>query len=208
MRLVVTLEAVQVSDEWRISGCVVRPIEDAQRVVRWLFEGEELGVEWELKWALLYTTEGVVWMKYESGKWVSAVDEFSEIVPPLEEQYLVRAHIFGPEAEIRLWRRHDGLAAVSIVDDDSSDLPQWLRPADQRLLLFGNTVLDATESGFSLIATRSGSRQVVPLPEESLQVSDNFRRPRLRVRQYFAQDPEYGLSIPQLTRLVDLEVES
>ncbi len=190
-------------------GLEIRELENPDDLLDWLLGGDEPADQSHhdlvngLRWALVYTTESIVWGKIQDGRWTLASSVFPDtLVSPTHDNFL-RVRMFGPRLEVRIWRHEEQLIGRVLADQPSFQGPEWLEPCEQEFLLVGDT-LERSSDRFSLVIGRSGSQQVLPVSVEPDTSGRLSRRPRLVVKHYFGSDPETGETKRVVSRLVDL----
>ena len=156
----------------------------------------ELAGEHHLRWLLAHADDGVIWgQTRDNGLHLSSA-VFPSISPPLRAKTLQQARLFGPEAELLLWKSEDSWQARIIRDGSGEDGEYY----DETHLLWGTDV-EEWQDGFALLREgREGLRHAPPLLE-------NVHLPmHLRVRHYLAYDPD-GQAYMAYSRLVALETQ-
>lgn len=158
----------------------------------------------ELRWLLAWSDGGVTWGRRAGVGWRLSSAPFPEASPPIEEPALQELRLFGPEAEIRLWRADGGFQGRRIADAPGEDLQPPVTPRNESWLLVGDR-LAAVRDGFALVNGRAGRRQALPLPLETDENQAERTLPwRLEIRHHFEQSPETGAVRVALTRLLDV----
>lgn len=152
----------------------------------------------EFHGALAHLDDGLAWARYDTGagRWRQGHEAFPELAPMIAAEPLRELRLFGPTGEVLIWRGPADLCGRLLTDAD----PGWA--LDESRILRGERVLADPVQGFTPIADRSGSRQVVPLVIERRDLQ--ARRIRLKVRQYFERDRETGALRIAAARLVEL----
>ncbi len=166
----------------------------------WLLgEKEPSNLKAQLRWALLFCMDGVVWGRLEEGKWILSSMIFPEICLEPSAEKILEFRIFGPEAEILVWRAENVFKGRLLKDEVEREpfvpLPEW------RVLL-GNRLLEEPRRGFSRVGSPEGREQVVPL-ECSFEDFKEGRWPlRLLLKHYLVRDEETGALRVAVSRLV------
>mgnify|MGYP000051418742 CR=1 FL=1 len=174
-------------------------VQDVAIPERWVDEPAsvlaELARQYRLRWLLAHADDGVIWGEVRDGRLHLSCDVFPSISPPLRAITLQQVRLFGPEAELLLWKDENGWRARIIQDRSGND-----EGYDETYLLWGTTI-EKWQDGFALLREgREGLRHAPPLPE-------NVHLPvRLRVRHYLAYDPD-GQACVAYSRLVALEIQ-
>ncbi|MGQ9825201.1 MAG: type III-D CRISPR-associated protein Csx19, partial [Desulfotomaculales bacterium] len=144
---------------------------------------------------------------------VTAREFFGEkAAPPLRVQTIQQARLFGPEAEIRVWRNENSFQACRIEDEPGGMKESF----DEVHLLWGTKCLERCD-GFTLVAEGSrGFVHGVPLfvPDDAFESETSetsgrrrSRHPlRLRVRHYIEYDQD-GMAYISLSRLTGIWYE-
>ncbi|MEM3485508.1 MAG: CRISPR-associated protein Csx19 [Candidatus Methanomethyliaceae archaeon] len=158
-------------------------------------------------WLLAYADNGVIWGELRDGALCTANDVFPALSPPLRATTLQQAHLFGANAEVRVWRTGKGFNACRLEDHPSDDD----EALDQIYLLWGTGIKEQSK-GFALVTEgRQGLAHAVPLPVSEADFSTEARirtHPlRLRVRHYVAYDEASGWAFFPQSRLVELFVK-
>ncbi len=193
-----------------LAGCRLRTLghEESRACLDWLL-GRTDSPDWTaglgIRWALAHADDGVTWGRRdaETGAWRFGNDVCPEVSPRLRAVTLQELRLFGPAGEILIWRTDSGLRGRVIEDEDAGEgAPQ---PAEERRILLGDRVRDVFDGGFTRLVSRTGAEQVVPVAVDDRDL--RARRLRLRVRHYFATDPESGAVRAAATRLVAVELD-
>lgn len=146
-----------------------------------------------LRWLLAQADDGVIWGKLDdSDRLVTSHDaaqgnpQAEAICPPLRDQTLQQARLFGENAELLLWRNGDGMMRARLIrdlsDGEESAMDQWEEAIDEVHLLWGmgKPPVPLTK-GFSLWTHGAeGLRHAVP-------VTAGEKPPELQVRHYLAR---------------------
>jgi len=144
---------------------------------------------------LAFADDGIIWGYISNNQVHLSSEAFPTVSPPLREETLQQAHLFGPTGEVRLWRSpHEGWQAV-LIQDQPSEQEDAL---DEFYFLWGAPG-DESAQGFTLLLEKGrGFRQAVPL-------TDTAKVVKLHVRHYLAYDDTTGSAYIALSRLVSLE---
>ncbi len=152
---------------------------------------------YRMKWLLAHADDGVIWGEVrDDGLHLSSDifpnDDSPAIFPPLRAVTLQQAHLFGPSAELLLWR--DGVDwRARMIQDGLGENGEYF---DESHLLWGDRAEDHKD-GFLLVRQgNEGLRHAPPLPQAELPA-------RLQVRHYLAYDPD-GQAYVAFSRLVAL----
>jgi CRISPR-associated protein (TIGR03984 family) len=190
-----------------IVGCTITTIE-ADECLKWLtwIDGKtnEPPREGNFQWLLAHCDDGVTWGRFDSSGWQLGSQVFSDLCPEISEKNLLELRLFGPKAEILIWRNEDSLSGRLLADDTPLERKNPANPMDQDLVLLGDrTVSTTTQNGFTHIGDERGAEQVVPI--QCVEIFGSKRWPlRLKVRHYFEEDDSSGSVRVATTRLVDL----
>jgi CRISPR-associated protein (TIGR03984 family) len=157
---------------------------------------------------LAYADDGVIWGKIDQGQLLTSRDAFpgKDISPPLRPLTLQQIRLFGPNAELLLWRAESEWQARLIVEGTGEKTEFF----DEWQILWG-TRREAVQEGFTLVADGAlGHRHAPPVEvSDGLFTSDENRRPlRLQVRHYLESAPDSGLLRVALSRLVRVTDET
>lgn len=139
---------------------------------------------------LAQADDGVIWGRFENGSLLTRGRE-------LRLATLQAARLFGPQAELFIWRTNEGFAArlIDAEPPSSEEDPAWF---DELHLLWGQPA-GRPQDGFTpLEEGAEGLRHAPPL-----ELVGN-ERAALRVRHYLDYD-EMGQAYISFSRLVDLE---
>lgn len=140
----------------------------------------ELAQRYTLRWLLAHADDGVIWGELRADRLHLSGDAFPAISPPLRAATLQQARLFGPQAEILLWK-DNGVWFGRLIRDDANEVEDAF---DETHLLWGTDV-EARQDGFTLLREgKEGLRHAPPLPDDAqLPV-------RLQVRHYVAYDAD------------------
>lgn len=166
------------------------------------------------RYLLAHTDAGIIWGRVNdpdtNPNILTSADVFGARLGKarLELYLLWELRLFGPNAEVHLWRSGDAWQARCIEDGGAVN-DQVL---EERHILWGDQA-EARDQGFTLLVDGSeGLRHAVPLdvPDTAFeQKRHQERKPRplrLVMRHYLEHD-HYGNARIALSRLVDLEVK-
>jgi CRISPR-associated protein (TIGR03984 family) len=154
---------------------------------------------------LSHAEEGVIWGRFEKGKLVTSDMAFSERrMPKLRLATLWQCRMFGPRAEVLLWRDDAAWRARRVSDTvDAAALA-----LDEAQMLWGDQVEERNQvERFTLV--RDGAEELfhaVPCLLDNAVFSDDVRPLRLVVRHYVEHGGD-GLGRIVLSRLVTLREE-
>ena len=157
----------------------------------------------ELTTLLAFLDDGVVWGKYETGiPWVTS-DQAQPGLPALRLKTLQELHLFGPQAELLLFRKTEGEYWLRIIEENIGQ-PDFLESFDELQFLWGDNAQPA-KKGFTLLS--EGAQGLChAIPCEITRKDGQDQLPRLRVRHYLNPDSE-PLARVVVSRCVGLEVE-
>jgi CRISPR-associated protein (TIGR03984 family) len=190
-----------------IFSCAITTIE-ADECLKWLTwirnESNKPPRLENFRWLLAHCDDGVTWGWFDSPGWQLGSQVFSDLCPEISEKNLLELRLFGPDAEVLIWKNDDVLSGRLLADDAPLERKDPANPMDQDLVLLGDrTVSTTTQNGFTHIGDERGAEQVVPI--ECIAIFERRRWPlRLKVRHYFEKDNNSGTVRVAATRLVDL----
>jgi len=145
-------------------------------------------------WFLAHADDGVIWGEVRADGLHLSGDAFPQISPPLRAVTLQQARLFGPNAELLLWK-NDAAWRARLVQDGAGEDGEYY---DETHLLWG-TAMEEQRDGFTLLREgKEGLRHAPPLPPAV------HLPARLRVRHYLAYDPD-GQAYIACSRLVGIE---
>lgn len=191
-------------------GCDLTPLTPAQgeQVWEWAVAGGPAvaGLP-ETHWLLAHCHGGVVWGRRDGAGWQLGHSAFPRLVPVLAKDSVLQLRLFGPAAEVLLWRSGSGLSGrilASTGNEVASDHP--LRPREECQVLIGDRLWRElpARNGFTAVADATGSRHVVPLTCTADDFRGHWSPLRLRVQHYLAMHPEHGTVRTVASRLVDV----
>lgn len=153
-----------------------------------------------LNYLLAYADDGVIWGEVRDEGLALSGEAFADYSPPLKLVTLQHARLFGPEAEVLLWRTEDGFAARLLTEIDS-DQTSCL---EEQYLLWGTaTANEESHNGFFLLAEgKQGLRHSPPIKPISKNGKE-IERLSLTVRHYLDHDDD-GQTYIKVSRLVTL----
>jgi CRISPR-associated protein (TIGR03984 family) len=99
-----------------------------------------------LRWFLAHADDGVIWGEFRPDGLHTSSDAFPDISPPLRAETLQQMRLFGPLAELLVWREGSHCQA-RLIRDDAGELQEFL---DEAHLLWGNTA-EQKKDGFVLL---------------------------------------------------------
>lgn len=88
------------------------PVEDAA-FTQWIIDQAR---RYNLQYALVYADDGVIWGFFDNGRWSWSSDAFSNVSPPLRLLTLQQARLFGPTAEMLIWRESHQMRGRVLVE--------------------------------------------------------------------------------------------
>lgn len=150
-----------------------------------------LAAEHELTYLLAYHDDGVVWGRFNDGRWALSSDHF-EVSPAFRTRTLQECRVFGQNAELLVWREGQQLHGSLLREGQGSSLLCF----ERHYLLWGDSIADR-QDGFTLLREGAeGLYHAVPLANA---------RPRaaLVIRHYVDYDAQNQAYI-KWSRLVDL----
>lgn len=159
------------------------------------------------RWLLAHSDDGVNWGKFD-GKGltvshdVAGADE-KQYVPELDTARLLEVRLFGPDAELLLWRTPTGMNG-RLLTDQGIDAEIEVRM--EKRLLWGVQTDKNLEQGFIVVSEADGLRHVVPWEVKETQPGPQAsptHRLYLKVKHYLDFD-EDGQAFVAASRLVDI----
>jgi len=154
----------------------------------------------ELTTLLAHADDGVIWGRVQSGKLTTSHEVFDTVSPPLRAETLQQARLFGPRAELLLWRAGAGWG-LRVIKDESGEEGEYY---DEAQLLWGN-LWEQSRDGFTLVSEgRQGLRHAPPVDLASGDFDGEHHPLRLQVRHYLTTDPGTGLLRVTLSRLIQV----
>lgn len=181
--------------------------EDGTKLKKWLVEQIQTG---QFKTLLAHADDGVIWGVVEGTNLHLSGDQgyFPGISPQLNPLTLQECRLFGPTAELHLWRDDDYTWQARLIRDEVGT--QQGETLDEEQILWG-TKIDEARAKFTLVS--DGSQENRHAPPLALSSGDfgstgRYRPLRLQVRHYLASEDETGLAHIHLSRLVALRVVS
>lgn len=196
----------------KLFGCSVTPLtaEECLAILAWV-EGKDrkaatsLELGYGFKWGLFHLTDGVAWGRQTPhGSWEHAASSFPALAPMPASDRLLECRLFGPGAELLIWRDREGYRGRILAEAPVSGKDQ--RPIEEKWFLHGEKPAGEPREGFCPVASGDGRRQVLPLGPGPVG-SGRPRFPKLLVRHYLEQDAEDGCFRIAVSRLVDLVFE-
>lgn len=164
---------------------------------------------------LAHADDGVIWGEIRDGKLVLSSRFFPLVSPKLSPETLQQARLFGPSAELLLWKNGDGAWLARVLADSGTDRRGWR--FDEAQIQWGDRLGDAENSeigGFTLVAEgQEGLRHAVPLAAATIafdppQIKHGRHHPlRLTVRHYAERIESDGTLVIVHGRLAGLGVE-
>lgn len=151
---------------------------------------------------LAHADDGVIWGEAKHGRLHLSSECFPTVSPPFREVTLQECRLFGPNAELYVWRGGEGGWRARTVRDGVGEL---MFSFDEYQVLWG-TRRDDEQGGFTLVSDGArGHRHAPPVPGDNLSFVESDHRPlRLQVRHYLVIDPDTGLVTVGLSRLVSV----
>ncbi|HMR68473.1 MAG TPA: CRISPR-associated protein Csx19 [Anaerolineae bacterium] len=164
---------------------------------------------------LAHADDGVIWGKVEHRVvTLSSQLYYPNISPAFQAQTLQQLRLFGPQAELYLWRTAElTFQARLLQDQDLTSLlnQSGLSPTsyfDEAQILWGDRPDEsyAPQNGFMPVAEGQGLRHTPPVtvPAAAFDPENNRRPLRLYVRHYLTTD-EIGQTRINLSRLVKVD---
>ncbi len=158
---------------------------------------------YRLKYLLAHTDDGVIWGRLDGEELITSHDVAPKHSPPLQEEILQTARLFGLDGELLVWRDEAGLwVGRLIIEGTSAATPEWTSAFEERQILWG-TDTELRQRGFTLMSDGSqGLFHVVPLTLTG-HFDERTRPLQLVVRHYLKADVD-GFVRVIASRLVSL----
>lgn len=190
-------------------GCIIKPLtmEECLSIVGWLLNkspqpDSAKRVAEKETWALVHCDSGVTWGRLDFGEWLLGSAAFPALCPVPHEEVIQELRIFSEDGELLLWRTDDGLTGRLLEDSDDAALDESVEPDEDTRLVMASQVIE-TRDGFSLVTDGRGRQQAVPFVMKLGRTRRTLQHwPRLRIRNYFEEDPATGVVRVCATRLV------
>lgn len=166
----------------------------------WLLEQ---AAAYDLTTLLAHADDGVIWGRVENGQLQLSSKYLPSVSPPLRDVTLQECRLFGPSAELYVWRVSQGDWQARAVRDGVGELAYTF---DEYQILWG-TRRDDEQGGFTLVSDGAmGHRHAPPVPGDNLifEEREQHRPLRLQIRHYLATDDRSGLVTVGLSRLVSV----
>ncbi len=161
--------------------------------------------EYDPGYLLAHADDGVIWGRVEGQQLRLASEFFPAVSPPLRAISLQQARLFGPGAELMVWRGAEGWQARLVRDEAG----QGRRYYDEAQVLWGNAPQGEPQAGFTLVADgEMGHCHAVPLAVDKQMFKETHRPLRLAARHYLEKDEASGLLRVTLSRLLNLNTEA
>ena len=194
-----------------VFGCGIEPLADGacREIIDGVGSGEPIGlVTAGTRWLLAYCDDGVVWGRRDGDDqgWRLSTGPFPAISPALAVLSLLELRLFGPEADVLIWRRDGGFSGRRLTDEEGPPVDAPTAPANEVRILLGNKLLDGPCDGFTLVGDATGSRHAVPLDCKPAAFNGRHSPLRLNARHYFEQRASGEVRIAA-TRLVEVRIE-
>lgn len=193
-------------------GCTVAPLsaEECLEILDWV-EGKAskapagLKSGSGLKWGLFHLSDGVAWGRQNAnGSWEHAASRFPALAPMPALDRLLECRLFGPGAEVLIWRDREGFRGRILAEAPAAG--KFQNPIEEKWLLHGEKPEGESREGFCPVVSGDGRRQVLSLDPGPV-VSGRSGFPRLLVKHYLEQDAKDGCFRIAVSRLVDLVFE-
>ena len=161
-----------------------------------------------LSYLLAHADDGVIWGWMDGPDLLLSHQPFPKISPELREPTLQQARLFGPDAELMVWRDGEGCWQARLLcdenecDENAPDAP-WC--FDEAQVLWGDRREGEASLGFTLVSDgQQGLRHAVPPPDGEIIFPEPGYRPlRLGIRHYLEPD-EDGMLVIVHSRLTGL----
>jgi CRISPR-associated protein (TIGR03984 family) len=152
---------------------------------------------------LAFADDGVIWGKVAEDL-RTAPEVPGSPAPKLRPETLQTAHLFGAQAEVRLWRDAEGDWRAVLLHEVAADADApWTAAFDEQQIVWGTDATPAAD-GFSVLRDGAqGLAHAVPRRVEG-RFSEDKRPLRLKVRYYLGDDETTGFTRIVAVRLVKL----
>lgn len=184
---------------------------DTDSLKSWL-EGQ--AGQYQLDTLLAHADNAVIWGRVDEAGLHLSSDCFNQDPPGprFNLQTLQECRLFGPTAELYLWRDEDRRWQARVIQDGTGSPGETL---DERQILWGDEAVNE-ENGFTLVSDGAqGNRHAPPLPRAEIPFDPggDYRPLRLLVRHYLSTDldptqAQTGLAYIGLSRLVKVYGEA
>lgn len=163
-----------------------------------------------MRWLLAHCDDGVEWGRRDADDepWRLSSAAFPDISPPIGHVNVQQLRLFGPDAELLIWRVDDGFLGRRMADASPLDVGDPRRAAEETYVVLGDRRLEGPRDGFTLVGNAAGSRHAVPLECPDDDFKARHMPLRLRVRHYFEQNSETGVVRVAASRILTLEQET
>ncbi len=181
-----------------------------RNIITWL---EHQADALRLDYLLAHSDDGITWGRRDGSKIISSHQYFKHVSPPLRMETLQQARLFGPSAELLLWRYGDRKYHARVIADMTSETDEahgeWRKTEyfDEPQMLWGDT-LEEEKSGFTLWREGAqGLRHALPWTLPSPQTPRTDRQldragaeapPCLYLRHYLADEPAARVYLSRL----------
>ena len=110
-----------------------------------------------MRWLLAHCDDGVVWGRREGddAPWRLSSAAFPDVSPPVSQVNVQQLRLFGPDAELLIWRTDDGFLGRRIADTSPTDDTSPFRAAEESYVMLGDRRLDGPLDGFTLVGNLS-----------------------------------------------------
>jgi CRISPR-associated protein (TIGR03984 family) len=178
-------------------GCRVETLDErrCKDVLEWLSgAARPTVVSGDVYWLLAHCRDGVTWGFFDrdTSLWRVSSNPFPDLCPQVSEANVIRLRLFGPDEETLIRRVDEGFTGRRLLDEPSADRNAPTSPEDEIRVLLGDRMLDGPKDGFTRVATASGMEHAVPMQCSPEDFKGGRMPLRLKVRNYFSQDPSTG----------------
>ena len=195
------------------AGCRAVATDEVSDFETWL---NDRAKEFHLKWLLAFEEEGVVWGTFEPGGLITSGEVAKQTnakpyCPELHLETLQQARLFGPQAEVLLWRDADaagkGRWQARVISEAPGEAPDWSNDFDEQQILWGTEAVlslpSATTWQFTLMSDGAPGYRHAPPLQVTGKFDERARPLRLTVRNYLKED-ETGFVRVAASRLVEV----
>jgi len=146
-----------------------------------------------LNYALVHADDGVIWGRFSEGHWRWSSEAFPEVSPKLRWVTLQQLRLFGPRAEVFVWRDDSQLKGRLIQDEETGAQECF----DEAQLLWGRPHGEA-RNGFQMM--REGAQGLLHAPPAEI-----AKKGRLATRNYIDYDADHCARVKASRLVVEQE---
>lgn len=166
----------------------------------WIKKQTELG---DKVWLLAFADDGIITGKMDQQGCLITSGDQDPTLPQMDSTTLQRLHLFGENAEIRLWKRDDSWNFCRLSDKPGEENASF----DEKYLLWGTTIDDSLDghvpTGFTPVMEGiQGQHFILPLSASQNHLK---RRATLAIRHYLQYNDD-GEARIIASRLISLSI--